>query len=112
MPDFVSQLLRFVLRLVMAVFAIIFAISLLFAALIALLFSLLMALFTGRKPASPMVFSSFKRFSKESVWPAGVKRGAGGSSGKPAEVVDVEVREIKDIHKDADKEAPKDDRHQ
>ena len=80
----------------MAVFAIIFAISLLFAALIALLFSLLMALFTGRKPASPMVFRSFKRFSKDSVWPAGVKRGAGTPSAKAGDVVDVEVREIKD----------------
>jgi hypothetical protein len=105
LPDFVSQILRFVLRLVMAVFAIIFAVSLLFAALIALLFSLLMALFTGRKPVSPMVFSRFKRFSKDSVWPADAKRSDGspiggpsrsGKSGKPGEVVDVEVREVKD----------------
>ena len=83
----------------MAVFAIIFAVSLLFAALIALLFSLLMALFTGRKPVSPMVFSRFKRFSKDSVWQAGAKRGDGssiGKTGKPGEVVDVEVREVKD----------------
>ena len=86
----------------MAVFAIIFAISLLFADLIALLFSLLMALFTGRKPVSPMVFSRFKRFSKDSVWPADAKRGDGSplgkseKSGKPGEVVDVEVREVKD----------------
>ncbi len=93
MPSFISQLLRFALKLVLAVFGIIFALSLLAATLIFLLWRQLVGLFTGKKPAPIMAFGKFQRFSPQDLWAAS----AGGARGaKPGEVVDVEVREVRD----------------
>ena len=93
MSSFISRALRFVLRLVLWLFAAIFAFSLLCAALILLVLGLLKSLITWQKP-KPMVFGRFQRFSSKSVWPGAKKQGA--AAPREAEIVDVEVREIRD----------------
>ncbi|MEO8023637.1 hypothetical protein [Polaromonas sp.] len=93
MPSFVSRILRFILRLVLWTFAAIFAVSLLLASLVLLALGLLRSLFTGQKP-NPVVFGRFQRFSSQPAWPGtGTREAAPTRSG---EVVDVEVREIRD----------------
>ena len=89
MPDLVSSLLRFVLKLVLGLMAAVLAVSLLAAALVVLAFALLKALITGKKPAPAMVFSRFRGYAPQGMWPG---------KGKPAgEVVDVDVREVHDV---------------
>lgn len=92
MPSFLSRVLSFVLRLVLWTFAAIFAVSLMLAGLVLLALGLLRSLFTGQKP-KPMVFGRFQRFSSQPVWPDAAKPGA--AAAREAEVVDVEVREIR-----------------
>lgn len=93
MPSFLSSFLRFVLRLVLWVLAAVFALSLLAAALIVMSLGLLKALITGKKP-QPVVFGRFQKFSPDAFWP---RAGApGGAPARDADVVDVEVREIRD----------------
>ena len=89
----ISKILRFFLKLVLGLFAVVFAVSLLVAALIVVALSLLKSLVTGRKPAPAMVFGRFQRYSPQGVWPGGTGRDAGNAS---ADVVDVEVREVRD----------------
>lgn len=93
MTSFVSQLLRFILKLVLGLFAAVFAVSLLLAALIVLVLSLLKSLFTGRKPAPAMVFGRFQQFSTRGMWPG---RPAPKDPVNAGEVVDVEVREVRE----------------
>lgn len=93
MPRFISQVVRFVFRLVLGLFAAVFAVSLLFAALVLLVLGLLKSLITGQKP-QPMVFGRFQRFTAQAPWSGAAMRGAGVPPA--AEVVDVEVREIRD----------------
>lgn len=93
MPRFISQVVRFVFRLVLGLFAAIFAVSLLFAALMLLLLGLLKSLITGQKP-KPVVFGRFQRFTAQSPWSGAAMRGAGAPPA--AEVLDVEVHEIRD----------------
>ena len=93
MSRFIRQVVRFVFRLALGLFAAIFALSLLFAALVLLALGLLRSLITGQKP-KPMVFGRFQRFTAQAPWSGAAMRGAGAP---PAtEVVDVEVREIRD----------------
>ena len=93
MPRFISQVARFVFRLALGLFAAIFAVSLLFAALVLLVLGLLKSLLTGQKP-KPVVFGRFQRFTAQAPWSGATMRGAGAPPA--AEVVDVEVREIRD----------------
>lgn len=94
MPSFVSRILRFILKLVLAVFAAILAVSLLAAALIVVLLSIVKSLVTGRKPGPAMVFRRFQRYSPQGMWPGG--NGPAASSKAADDVVDVEVREVRD----------------
>lgn len=97
MPHFTSRVFRFVLRLVFWLFAAIFAVSLLAASLIVIAVGLLKALLTGKKP-QPVVFGRFQKVSPDAFWP-----GAGAPArpaAREADVVDVEVREVRDVHKD------------
>ncbi|MGC1175012.1 hypothetical protein [Polaromonas sp.] len=93
MPSFISRVFRFILRLVLWTFAAIFAVSLLLASLILLALGLLRSLFTGQKP-NPVVFGRFQRFASQPPWPGASTREA--SSTRSGDVVDVEVREIRD----------------
>lgn len=93
MPSFISSFLRFILRLILWVFAAIFALSLLAAALVVMTLGLLKALITGKKP-QPVVFGRFQKFSPEAFWPRGGT--SGGTPARETDVVDVEVREIRD----------------
>ena len=93
MPSFISRVLGFALRLVLWVFAAIFAASLLAAALVVMALGLLKALLTGKKP-QPVVFGRFQKFSPDAFWPGAAERGA--TPAREADVVDVEVREIRD----------------
>lgn len=92
MPSFLSRVLSFLLRLVLWTFAAIFALSLLLAGLVLLALGLLRSLITGQKP-KPVVFGRFQRFSSQAAWPGAVKPGAAAT--READVVDVEVREIR-----------------
>ena len=91
MPNFVSRILQFALRVVLWGVAAVFTLSLLAAGLILISFSLLKSLISGKKP-KPMVFGSFQRFSSGNFSPASDPRAAP----REAEVVDVEVREIRE----------------
>ncbi|WP_411879751.1 hypothetical protein [Polaromonas sp. YR568] len=91
----ISKILRFFLKLVLGLFAAVFAVSLLAAALIVVLLSLLKSLVTGRKPAPAMVFGRFQRYSPQGMWPGGAGRDTGNAA-RVADVVDVEVREVRD----------------
>jgi hypothetical protein len=93
LPSFLSSFLRFILRLVLWAFAAVFALSLLAAALVVMSLGLLKALITGKKP-QPVVFGRFQKFSPDAFWP---RPGApAGSAAREADVVDVEVREVRE----------------
>lgn len=92
MPSFLSRVLSFLLRLVLWTFAAIFAVSLMLAGLVLLALGLLRSLITGQKP-KPVVFGSFQRFSSQATWPGAAKPGT--TAAREADVVDVEVREIR-----------------
>ena len=92
MPRFISRVLFFALRLVLLSFAAIFAISLLLASLVLLALGLIRALFTGQK-AKPVDLSRFQRFSAQATWRKGGNPGM--APVRRADVVDVEVREIR-----------------
>lgn len=92
MPSFLSRVLSFFLRLVLWTFAAIFAVSLMLAGLVLLALGLLRSLITGQKP-KPVVFGRFQRFSSQAAWPGAAKPGA--AVAREADVVDVEVREIR-----------------
>lgn len=92
MPSFLSRVLSFFLRLVLWTFAAIFAVSLMLAGLVLLALGLLRSLITGQKP-KPVVFGRFQRFSSQAAWPGADKPGT--AAVREAEVVDVEVREIR-----------------
>jgi hypothetical protein len=92
-PSFISRVLRFILRLILWTFAAIFAASLLVASLILLAVGLLRSLLTGQKP-KPVVFGRFQRFATQPSWPGTRAREA--APVRTGDVVDVEVREIRD----------------
>lgn len=96
MDNFVSRVFRFFLKLVLAAFGIIFALSVLAAALIFMVFSVFTALLTGKKPAPSVVFSRFQKFSPGGAWPGSATRESKNKAAKPSDVVDVEVREVRD----------------
>ena len=92
MQNFISGIIRFIIKLVLAAFGLVFAVSLLLAALVAVVFSLLKSLITWQKPAPFVVYSQFKQFRQGA-------RGGWPFAEKPvpqSDVVDVEVREVKD----------------
>ena len=91
----ISKILRFFLKLVLGVFAAVFAVSLLLAALIVVVLSILKSLITGRKPAPAVVFGRFQRYSPQGMWPGGPAQG-NAANPRAGEVVDVEVREVRD----------------
>ena len=92
MQNFIGKLFRFIIKLVLAAFGVIFAISFLFVALILMVLSLLKSLITWTKPTPFVIFSQYKQFKKNAKggWPTASKAAA------HRDVVDVEVREIKD----------------
>ena len=95
MDNLVGRLFRFVLKLVLAAFAIVLALSVLAAALIVMILSVFKSILTGKKPAPTVVFSRFQKFSSGGVWP-GAARETQASNTKASDVVDVEVREVRD----------------
>ena len=92
MQNFIGKLFRFLIKLVLAAFGVIFAISFLFVALILMVLSLLKSLVTWTKPTPFVIFSQYKQFKNNANgrWPTASKAAA------HRDVVDVEVREIKD----------------
>ena len=90
MQNFISGFFRFVIKLVLAAFGLVFAIGLLTLALTVVLLSLLKSIITGKKPAPVAVFGRFQKFAPGGMWP-------GNTAAEPkADVVDVEVREVKE----------------
>ena len=91
-----SQIVRFVLKLLLLASGLIFVVSLLAVALIVMILSVLKSLMTGKKPAPAMVFSRFQKFSPTGMWPVATNH-MDKKTANSAEVVDVEVREVKNI---------------
>ena len=92
MQNIISGLIRFTFKLVLTLFGLVFAASLLLAATVAVLFSLLKSLVTWQKPAPLVIYSQFRQFRQgtRSGWPFAEK------SMPRSDVVDVEMREVKD----------------
>ncbi len=92
MQNLISAIIRFIIKLILAAFGLVFATSLLLAALVAVVFSLLKSLITWQKPAPFVVYSQFRQFRQgaPSGWPFAEK------PVPQSDVVDVEVREIKE----------------
>jgi|688.fasta_scaffold1177977_1 hypothetical protein len=92
MQNLLSGIIRFIIKLILAAFGLVFAVSLLLAALIAVVFSLLKSLITWQKPVPFVVYSQFRQFRQgaRGGWPFAQK------STPHSDVVDVEVREVKD----------------
>ena len=91
MESFIGQVLRFIIKLVLGVFALILVASLVTAALIALVVRKITSLITGKKPEPTMVFGHFERFKQAGAWPT-----APAKQSPAGDIVDVEVREIRD----------------
>ena len=100
MTDFINGVFRFILKLVLAAFGLIFAVSLLAAALVVVVLSLLKALTTGKKPAVLTIFNRFQQYSSKGMWPGAARRQTQNGPAKTGDVVDVEVREIREIRND------------
>ena len=96
MQNFISGIIRFTIKLILAAFGLVFAVSLLLAALVAVVFSLLKSLITWQKPAPFVIYSQFKQFRQgaRSGWPFAEK------PMPQSDVVDVEVREVKNPQTD------------
>jgi hypothetical protein len=88
----VGLIFRFILKLTLGLLAAVFALSLLAAALVFVALNLLKSLLTGRKPAPAMVFGRFQQFSPQAMWPG---RGDPVKPNTAGEVLDVEVREVR-----------------
>lgn len=95
MDNLIGSLFRFVLKLMLAAFAIVLGLSVLAAALIIMVLSVFKSLLTGKKPVPFVVFSRVRKFSAGTAWPGAAAREAQGVPAKAADVVDVEVREIR-----------------
>ena len=94
MQNIIGSFIRLIIKLVFAAFALVFVVSLLLVALIVVALSLLKAVITGKRPAPSMVFGKFQKFAPGGMWP-------GNTRHKPkADVVDVEVREVKEPNSD------------
>ena len=92
MQNFIGKFFRFIIKLVLAAFGLIFALSFLFVALVVMVLSLLKSLITWTKPTPFVIFSQYKQYKKNS-------RGGCPRASNPmpqSDVVDVEVREVKD----------------
>ena len=96
MQNILNSLSRFLVKLVLAVFGLVFAVSFLLAALVGVVISLLKSLITWQKPAPFVFYSQFKQFRQgtRSSWPVAEK------STRQGDVVDVEMREVKDSAND------------
>ena len=94
MQNIIASTIRFVVKLVLGVFALVFVASLLLFALVAVVLSLLKAVVTGKKPAPTVVFGKFGKFAPGSMWPSNAR------PEQKSDVVDVDVREIKEPAKD------------
>ncbi len=99
MQNIITGLSRFTIKLILAIFGLVFAVCLMLVALVAVVFSLLKSLITWQKPAPFVIYSQFKqsRQGNRSGWPFAAKP-------KPTHnVVDVEVREVKEPASDSGK---------
>lgn len=91
-----SAIVRTVFKLVLLAAALVFVLSLLCVALVSVVVILLKALLTGRKPAFVTTFSRFNQASqrfRSGEWPG--RTGTGFSGGAPADVMDVQAREVR-----------------
>jgi hypothetical protein len=93
LPTFINRVLRFFLRLALGLLALLVTLGLLFAGLVFLVLALLRGLVTGQKPARPVMFARFQRFSSQDIWPSANMR---KPQPRETDIVDVEIREIDD----------------
>lgn len=84
-----NRLLARVLRLVLWLFAVALALVFLVVGLVLVLAVVLWALVRGQRPTAPVFVGRFQRYAQDRVWP-----GRNGAGGAPADVVDVEARDV------------------
>ena len=95
MSTFVNGVFRFILKLVLAALGLVFVVSLLTVTVVVVVLSLLKSLITGQKPAIAMIFNRFQPYSPKGMWPGSAGPEAKNGPAKVGDVVDVEVREIR-----------------
>ena len=96
-----SNLLRFLIKLVFVVSAAIVGLGLLAVAMIVLIFSVLTALVTGKRPTASLVLRRFQNLQPNGPWPgASPRSNATATSPSSGQVVDVEVREVREDRDD------------
>ena len=83
------RLLARVVRVVLWLFAVALALVLLAVGLVLVLAVVLWALLRGQRPTAPVFVGRFQRYAQDRVWP-----GRNGAGGTPADVVDVEARDV------------------
>lgn len=91
---FVFGLLGALVRVALWGLTAVLALFLLGLALVLLALGVLWALLRGKRPTAPVFVAQFQRYATERVWPGAAGRGP--TAAPPAEVVDVEVREVRD----------------
>jgi hypothetical protein len=84
-----NRLLARVVRVVLWLFAVALALVLLAVGLVLVLAVVLWALLRGQRPTAPVFVGRFQRYAQDRVWP-----GRNGAGGTPADVVDVEARDV------------------
>jgi len=94
-PNSLNEIFRFILKLVFGLSAAVLAVGLLLVALVAFALSLVSALITGRKPAPLAAFARFRAFQQQGMWPPGAAARQASPRAASGQVVDVEVREIR-----------------
>ena len=96
-----SNLLRFLIKLVFVVSAAIVGLGLLAVAMIVLIFSVLTALVTGKRPTASLVLRRFQNLQPNGPRPGASRRSdATATSSSSGQVVDVEVREVREDRDD------------
>lgn len=104
--DFFRTAIAAAVGLMLMLAGTVFAASLFLALLLVVAFNSVAALLSGRKPAPFVLWERWRDIRSRGPFGAGAGRFSTGRSGsanaKPAEVVDVEVREIEESPKAAD----------
>ena len=90
--NFIAGVLGTLVRLTLWLFTALLALLLLAVALVLLFFGVLWALVRGKRPVQPVFVGRFRQYASQKVWPGGSR----GASAESAEVVDIEVREVRE----------------
>lgn len=92
--EFLARVLATLVRLTLWLFTAVLALLLLAVAMVLLFFGVLWALVRGKRPVQPVFVGRFRQYASQKVWPGGPE--GPGARRDSAEVVDIEVREVRE----------------